>query len=161
MSIRKSPQVTEQLSATNRANARASTGPRTPQGKAQSRWNALKYGGTVSPGTFRESMPALGEDGEAFDRLCAQLREAYRPADNVASLQVEDLAKLYWRRSRLERARDALLRSEIEQAREEEAERGREARRCAFEVSDDIVLVVDAPKPRHRPAQLLQRLCLL
>ena len=36
--------VTEGQLAANRRNAGASTGPRTAEGKAASRWNALKHG---------------------------------------------------------------------------------------------------------------------
>ena len=36
--------VTERQLAANRRNAGASTGPRTAEGKAASRWNALKHG---------------------------------------------------------------------------------------------------------------------
>ncbi len=37
-------QVTEKQLAANRRNAQLSTGPRTPEGKAVSRWNALTHG---------------------------------------------------------------------------------------------------------------------
>lgn len=36
--------ATEKQIAANRRNALKSTGPRTPEGKARSRWNALKHG---------------------------------------------------------------------------------------------------------------------
>jgi len=44
MSLRKSPTLTPALLASNRANARKSTGPRTARGKAWSRLNHLKSG---------------------------------------------------------------------------------------------------------------------
>ena len=44
MSLRKSPTLTPARLAANRRNARKSTGPRTPRGKAQSRMNALRNG---------------------------------------------------------------------------------------------------------------------
>ena len=48
MSLRKSPTLTPALIASNRRNARKSTGPRTAQGKARSRLNRLR-GGWRSP----------------------------------------------------------------------------------------------------------------
>lgn len=45
MSLRKSPTLTPALLASNRRNAKKSTGPRTARGKAWSRLNRLKGGG--------------------------------------------------------------------------------------------------------------------
>ncbi len=45
MSLRKSPTLTPARLAANRRNALKSTGPRTAQGKAQSRMNGLRHGG--------------------------------------------------------------------------------------------------------------------
>ncbi len=45
MSLRKSPTLTPALLAACRGNAQKSTGPRTAQGKAQVRMNALRRGG--------------------------------------------------------------------------------------------------------------------
>jgi hypothetical protein len=44
VSLRKSPTLTPALLASNRRNAKKSTGPRTARGKAQSRLNRLKEG---------------------------------------------------------------------------------------------------------------------
>ena len=44
MPLRKSPTMTSRLLAANRANAQHSTGPKTAQGKARSRWNGLRTG---------------------------------------------------------------------------------------------------------------------
>ncbi len=45
MSLRKSPTLTPALLASNRRNAKKSTGPRTARGKAWSRLNPLRNGG--------------------------------------------------------------------------------------------------------------------
>jgi hypothetical protein len=60
-------------------------------------------------------MRALGEDPEAFAQLHEELAEAYAPPDAIARGLVEDLAKLYWRQRRWERALDGLLRAERKQ----------------------------------------------
>ncbi len=44
MSLRKSPTLTPALLASNRQNAKQSTGPRTAQGKAWSRLNHMRHG---------------------------------------------------------------------------------------------------------------------
>ena len=44
MSLRKSPTLTPALLASNRQNAKQSTGPRTAQGKAWSRLNRMRHG---------------------------------------------------------------------------------------------------------------------
>jgi hypothetical protein len=51
--------------AANRANSQKSTGPRTPEGKAASRFNALKHGLDAA------SILLPGEDPDAYDRMVA------------------------------------------------------------------------------------------
>ena len=114
MSLRKSPTVNSAALAVNRRNAPNSTGPRTAVGKARARHNALRHGRRAASGVSRQTMLALGEDPEEFENLYQSLLRAYEPADPLWAQQVEDLAKLYWRRGRLERARDGLLRREME-----------------------------------------------
>jgi len=99
--------------AANRANAQRSTGPASPAGKARASRNSLKHGYYAE--ASRETMLALGEDPEAFAQLHEELAEAYEPPDAIARALVEDLAKLYWRQRRWERAADGLLRAERQQ----------------------------------------------
>ena len=89
-----------------RSKAQHSTGPRTEAGKNRSRLNALTHGGFASGLAWTDqSLRALGEDPEEFRKLVAGLRAAEGPAsDPLWELQLEDLARLYWRRRRLERA---------------------------------------------------------
>ncbi len=114
MSLRKSPTLTSAALAANRANAASSTGPRTVAGKQRARRNALQHGRYAASDVSRQTMLALGESPEEFENLYQTLLCAYDPADPLWAKQVEDLAKLYWRRGRLERARDGLLRREME-----------------------------------------------
>ena len=104
MSLRKAPQLTPQLLAASRRNARRSTGPRSPAAKQNSKLNALKHGAYVSDENQRQAMQALGEDPEQFQSLTEELRSAFGPGDALWEKQIEDLAWLYWRRKRLERA---------------------------------------------------------
>jgi hypothetical protein len=57
----------------NRRNSTRSTGPRTPEGKARSRFNAVKHGMSATP-------PVLpGEDPDAFRRRREAWAEALSP----------------------------------------------------------------------------------
>ena len=94
MSLRKAPQLTPQLLAASRRNARRSTGPRSPAAKQNSKLNALKHGAYVSDENQRQAMLALGEDPEQFQFLTHELRSAFGPGDALWEKQVEDLAWL-------------------------------------------------------------------
>lgn len=104
MSLRQFAQLTEGKLRAQRSNARLSTGPRTARGKSRSRWNALRHGQWASGLAWSvESLRYLGEDAEEFERLRLGLHDAAGPSDDpLWGLQIEDLARLYWRRSRLE-----------------------------------------------------------
>ena len=110
MSLRKSPRRTPELLAAARENAQHSTGPRSAAGKQNSKMNALKHGERANPENHREVMLALGEDPEEFDSLKQELMTTYGPGDALWETQIDDLAKLYWRRQRLERAEEGLMR---------------------------------------------------
>ena len=67
MSLRRSPLLTPRALAARRSNAFKSTGPRTPQGKARARFNALRFGGRSArmasylpfTGQTRDQLPSL------------------------------------------------------------------------------------------------------
>jgi hypothetical protein len=63
-----SKHVTEKQLAANRANALKSTGPRTAQGRAVSRWNALQHGVLA-----RALIPPALEPYESRDKFAALL----------------------------------------------------------------------------------------
>jgi hypothetical protein len=86
--------------AANRANARRSTGPRTPEGKAASSHNALTHGAYASDDSILATTPNIYL--EAF-------RARFQPADALEAHLVEHLAVLALRRDRLNAAMDALL----------------------------------------------------
>ena len=94
--------VTEKQLAANRRNALKSTGPRTPQGKAASRWNALKHGvlaKAVIPGPLADY-----ESRQDFDALFRSLREELAPNSVLEEMLVERIATSYWRLARVIRA---------------------------------------------------------
>ncbi|MGH9433538.1 MAG: hypothetical protein ACRD3T_18565, partial [Terriglobia bacterium] len=82
MSLRPSHPSSPARVAASRAGSQQSTGPRSAAGKAQSCWNALRHGLYASPNhDGRPAMRALGEDPEAFDRLCQRLLGSFPDAD--------------------------------------------------------------------------------
>jgi len=85
--------------AANRANARHSTGPRTPEGRAQSRRNALKHG--LYARTLSLAANRLGEDRAEFETLWADLCADYAPESTDERLLVERIATAWWQLSRL------------------------------------------------------------
>jgi hypothetical protein len=53
---------------------------------------------------------ALGEDPQEFDDLKQELMTTYGPGDALWEKQIDDVARLYWRHQRLERAQEGLMR---------------------------------------------------
>ncbi len=83
----------------NRANAQKSTGPRTPQGKAISRMNAVEHG-------FRSRdvvVPMLGESTEGFSDFFTAVVDDLNPQNAVQSLLAEEFAANFWRLRRARR----------------------------------------------------------
>jgi hypothetical protein len=140
MSLRKSPQLTPQLLAAARNNAQHSTGPRSPAAKQNSKLNALKHGAYVADENQRQAMRALGEDPEQFQSLKQELMSAFGPGDALWEKQIEDLAWLYWRRKRLERAQDGLRRRALQGVEDWQHRRRQEMARVTFDAAQHEML---------------------
>jgi hypothetical protein len=82
----------------NRLNAQKSTGPRSVEGKAASRMNALKTG------IDAESLVVPGEDADDLTTLTAEYLESCRPASPQERVQVDILIRADWQLRRLARA---------------------------------------------------------
>jgi hypothetical protein len=147
MSLRKPTQLTPELLAAKRRNARLSTGPRTPPGKQHSKLNALKHGRYAAPENHRQTMLALGEDPEEFDHLKQELMTAYGPGDALWEKQIDDLAQLYWRRDRLQRAETGLLRRALLEVEEWQHRRQREMAGATFDASQSQAIDTDMTEP--------------
>ena len=154
MPLRKSPQLTPQLLAAARSNARQSTGPSTPAAKENIKMNALKHGLYAAPENQREVMRALGEDPQEFDFLLEELKTTYGPGDALWHKQIDDLAQLYWRRSRLERVRAAVVRLALHKLEERQERRRQEIEESTFGPAECEVLEISLPEPVHPDARL-------
>jgi hypothetical protein len=110
MSLIPSSALTETQIEARRSNARHSTGPRTPEGKARSRMNALQHGGYATAAAWSDAaLKAAGEDPQQFHLLRSSLQQAQGPGNEpLWESQLDDLARLIWRRQRLERAWEIL-----------------------------------------------------
>ena len=79
----------------NRRNAKKSTGPKTPQGKATSARNAIKHG-------LLSQLPVLPEeDGAQFEEMRLNLYSDLRPESQLETLIVNRLASVQWRLARV------------------------------------------------------------
>lgn len=104
MSLTKSHKRTAVKLAANRRNGRKSTGPRTPEGKAQSSQNSFRHGFYATPDdTVREQMLHIGEDPDLLARLERDFTAAWQPQDAMQASIVADIARLYMKKSLLER----------------------------------------------------------
>jgi hypothetical protein len=85
---------------------RKATGPRTPQGKLRSKFNARKHG------LFSKAVLLEDESRAEYDALLIGLMEDFSPQGKLETVLVESLATLMWRKRRLLQAETA----EIEKA---------------------------------------------
>lgn len=91
----------------NRRNAQKSTGPRSVEGKAVSRFNALKTGITA------QSMVIPGEDPAELDTLAAEYHDQFQPATALERFLVDALTAADWQLRRLRRVEAQFWSNEI------------------------------------------------
>jgi hypothetical protein len=91
--------------AANRANALKSTGPRTPEGKDTSRFNALTHGMDAA------SILIPGEDPAAYQRIVDDYCREFRPQSTLEEFHLETLVRSDWQRRRLRRTEAKLYRA--------------------------------------------------
>ena len=161
MSLRKSPQLTPALLAAARQNAQHSTGPRSADAKHNSKLNALKHGAYVVDENRRQSMLALGEDPEQFQTLIEELMSDFGPGDALWEKQIEDLAWLYCRRERLERAQAGLKRRALQGIDDWQHRRQQEMARVTFDASQPWAIDLDMTEPADPGVRLRMLLSFL
>jgi len=162
MSIRQSPLLTQPLLDAARINGRRSHGPCTAAGKENSKMNALQHGERSDPENHYEVMRALGEDPARFDALKQELRDSFGPGDAFIEKQIDDLARLYWRRDRLERSQTGLMRRALLALEEQQHRRRKEIEDCTIEVGQAINVTLEEPSdPAARLRLLLSFLGLI
>ncbi len=91
--------VSPRKAAANRRNAAKSTGPKTPQGKAWSRLNALKHGILASQAVIA-TVEGRAER-KLFETTVAGLAQDFQPVGVYEELLVQEIAACFWRKRRL------------------------------------------------------------
>ena len=89
--------------AANLANAQASTGPRTEEGKQRSSQNSLKHGLTAS------TVLIPGEDPAEYRAFKQELLDCWRPFDAGETVMVDELIDIQWRLKRCVRIEAAIF----------------------------------------------------
>ena len=89
--------ATPKQTAANRMNAQKSSGPRTPAGKAVSRFNALKHG------IYAVHQIMFDEKPEDLAELAAEYHEHHSPANSDERFLVDTLVHNEWRLRRTRR----------------------------------------------------------
>ena len=95
----------------NRRNSQSSTGPRTPEGKAVSRFNALKSG------IHAKSQVIPGEDPAELEALAEGYHQEWVPTSNLECFLVDSLVRADWLLRRLSRVEAETWTFEVEEAR--------------------------------------------
>jgi hypothetical protein len=96
----------------NRANAQKSTGPRTAEGKAASRLNALQHGLDAA------SLILPGEDPAAYEALAANYQGEFRPRTPSEHFHVDTMLRADWSKRRLQLQEAELYRRVLAEAGE-------------------------------------------
>ena len=97
----------------NRMNAKRSSGPKTPSGKARSSMNAREHGLTG------KSIVLGDEDPKEFDAFRAALEEDFRPGTTMERELVDRLAGLLWRLRRVPAIEATIVKSRQQHAYDE------------------------------------------
>ena len=91
----------------NRRNALKSTGPKTPEGKAAVRLNAVKHG------LLSQEIVLPGEDETALKELGERLQDEWQPVGEMEGLLVEQIIAAVWRLRRLRRVEAGIFAWEL------------------------------------------------
>ena len=86
----------------NRLNALKSTGPKTPEGKAAVRMNALRHGRRA------RTVVLPGENPGEFQQLCDDLETEWQPQSRTEHFYLEQMAISQWKLTRIELAEKSI-----------------------------------------------------
>jgi hypothetical protein len=126
--------TTDKQIAANRRNALRSTGPKTSEGKAAVRHNALRHG-LLSRDIFIDTGEGR-EDAQEYAALLEELRDALQPEGRLELILMEKIAVAYWRLCRAARAEVGVLRRAFNGLGRPRREAQEEALRCDLEELD-------------------------
>jgi len=149
---------TEAQLQANRANAKKSSGPKTDEGKARSRLNALKHG--MRAQAVDPVLPH--EDPAEFEARCQEWLDDYQPTNGVERELVTRAARLSWTLDRAERYETVLLAKQVRKAmlrsRGERLEEVCEWGRKLFYNTGQRLLSMPGPDWSDNPSAFVARL---
>lgn len=119
----------------NRKNAQLSTGPKTAEGKAAVKWNAVKHGLLA-----KEAVIRTGDGRESkteFSTLLASLTKDLKPEGVLEEMLVEKIAVCYWRLRRALRCEVGEIRGTLDTYDFDRAVRRMEASNRALQFPSD------------------------
>jgi hypothetical protein len=143
--------TSEKKAEANRRNALKSTGPKTPEGKAAVRLNALRHG------ILSREILLPGEDEEALRELGERLRAELQPVGELENLLVDRIISAYWRLRRLGRVETGIfaweLYGELARRAHEEANSYTKQERILDAAIDLRPVTIITDEEKHREAR--------
>jgi hypothetical protein len=121
--------ISEKQQEANRQNAQQSTGPKTPEGKAAVRLNALTYG------LRARDLLIFEEDPEEYKQLWADLLADWQPQNRTERLHLEQMATSQWMLARIARGESRIYQADIKIAEQFALLREASTQRVRFERS--------------------------
>ncbi|MDH3890524.1 MAG: hypothetical protein OEV49_05520 [candidate division Zixibacteria bacterium] len=106
--------TSEKQIAANRRNAKKSTGPRTPEGKAVASRNAVKHGLRARDPILKS--PHLNENPEEYKRLLDTLYDELKPQGIIQEHLVLKIVNIMWRYRRVIDAETSKINRQLESA---------------------------------------------
>src|SRR5215207_11490142 len=100
--------ISQDRIAANRANALKSTGPKTPEGKAASKLNAVKHG------ILSREVLVAGEDHQELTALQEWFQEDLQPVGPMEVMLVGQVVATHWRLRRVLAAESGEIKREAE-----------------------------------------------
>ena len=105
--------ISERQLEANRRNAAKSHGPKTPEGRAAVRHNALKHGFTAA----EIILPTVEEEID-FEQFRYAFEEEYRPVGPTEEVLVEDMVISRWRLNRIRKMEPGFFAMELDSRKE-------------------------------------------
>jgi hypothetical protein len=145
--------ATEAQIRANRANAFRSTGPRSVEGKAASRFNALKHG------LDAVSVVLPGENPADYEFMAATYDEEFQPQTTAERFLVDTLIQANWQKQRLLRIEAHLYRDVMRQSGAADLAEALQAETAAAKVLNRVQRQLAAcERDWHRATRELRRL---
>ena len=92
----------------NQQNAKSSTGPRTENGKAWAKRNAIKHG------LLAENIVTIGENKQAFEEFNQQMLKELQPIDMISIQMVNKIIQTAWNLKRCDQIQSGMHAYEIQ-----------------------------------------------